>query len=142
MRSTIVRAIPMNSAKTMTAMMSPRKALTIASTGFCGMRSRRICRPVLGAGGAWTLCADLPITSSSAARDASESPAPGRTRFASATPIRTEIELRTTVKRSVLAPTRPRRRTSPSSATPRIKADTISGITTMKMRRRKICPAG
>src|SRR6185436_20641740 len=84
----------------------------------------------------------FPMISRSPARVSGEIPSPGRTTLARSTPITTDTALRIPVKSRVRAPTRPRRLTSPSSATPRMRAVTTRGMTTMKMRRRKICPTG
>jgi hypothetical protein len=56
--------------------------------------------------------------------------------------ITTATDDSATVKKSVLRPTRFSDRISPISAMPTTSAEKSKGITSMKSRRRKICPIG
>ena len=88
------------------------------------------------------LCARSAFSAINCCACAGSMPAPGWNRLTISRPRITARPDITMVRPSVRQPTRPNERMSPISLTPITSAENSSGITSMKIRRRKISPAG
>ncbi len=108
-----------------------------------GMRLRKVLIPA-GFSSAVERIAPTPSRESASIdwAAAGSTPAPGLKRLVTARAMTTATAEMPTVKKSVLRPIRFSALTSPISAIPMTSAEKSKGITSMKSRRRKICPTG
>ena len=137
---TVDSAQPKNSAKIISATISPEKALAAESIGFCGSRSTMYwyhILPCVAVTFFWML--STPELLASAALSKAR-PTPGLRTLVMTTAMMTAQPLSSSVYSSDNPPTLPRPAPRPSSIVPSINAERISGTTTMKIMRRKVAP--
>ena len=132
--------MPKISAKTITARMS---LVDMAVTILLGMIASTAATPVgLSAWPERIAPAPSRAPASNCCAWAWSTPAPGWKILVTASARTTAMPETSTVKARVLSPTRLSAPMSPISVMPTISAETSSGMTSMKIRRRKIWPIG
>ena len=141
-------AIPSSRLNTITARRPPPvcfglKAFTASLSGFVGMRfSSASPRLLFLPACSTSLAAAPPYWATSSWRFSGARRFPGSTAFTRPRPIPTLMVAKTSVTSRQRPPARPSLPRSPISATPSTIAETMSGMTTMKMRRRNRLPSG